>query len=266
MADDRKTLRYRILRYTPDLVRDEWVNVGVLLEEVEGARQEARLIHENSELARVRRLHPNADEGLLRSLPAEFEARLREPSDASRTYLEKLNQTLSNTVQFSPQHAVLAEDFDAELDRLYREHVAPPPRTRGGIVESTRAWIRERLRDVFRRHRLAAKLERNIRVEEFTEIGDPLRLDYGYRNGVRGYIHSIVLNRDLAQAKVLAFTAEAIRARIPGCEFTAVTEIEPARENPRHHFMSGVLAAQNISVVPLNRIERFADDLKRRLQ
>ena len=35
MADEtRNMLRYRILRYTPNLVRDEWVNIGVLLEEV----------------------------------------------------------------------------------------------------------------------------------------------------------------------------------------------------------------------------------------
>lgn len=271
--ENRKTLQYRILRYTPDLVRDEWVNIGVLLEEAEVsrqegravARQEIRLIHETPEIARVRRLHPNADEALLRSLPAEFESRLGEPSDEARAYLEKLGQTLSNTIQLGPQHAVLAEDFDAELDRLYREHVAPPPRLRGGIVESTRAWIRTRLRDVFRRHRLAGKLESSVRVEEFTQPGDPLRLDYGYRNGVRGYVHSVVLNRDLAQAKVLAFTAEAIRARYSDAEFTAVTEIEPARDNPRHQFMAGVLRAQEVSIVPLNKIERFADDLRRRL-
>ena len=262
--ENNQTLRYRILRYAPDLVRDEWVNIGVLLEDTRGERREARLIHETPELARVRRLHPNADEALLRSLPAEFEARLGEP--AAGAFLEKLGQIASTTLQFGPQTAVLAEDFDAEMDRLYREHVAPPPRVRGGIVESTRAWIRERLRDVFRRHRLAAKLERNIRVEEFTLPGDPLRLDYAYRNGVRGYIHSIVLGRDLSQAKVLAYTAEAIRARYADSEFTAVTEAEPAPENPRHQFMAGVLVSQNISIVPLNRVERFADDLRRRLQ
>ena len=263
--EKRMTLRYRVLRYTPNLVRDEWVNIGVLLEDVHGIRREARLIAEPGELARVRRLHPSADEDLLRSLPVELDARLAEPPDAVRRYIDKLELTLSNVVQFSPQRAVLAEDFDAEMDRLYRDHVTPPARLRAGIVESTRAWIRERLRDVFRRHRLSAKLEKNIRVEQFTQPGDPLKLDYAYQNGVRGYLHSIVLGRDLAQAKVLAYTAECIRAKIPGAEFTAVTEIDPARENPRHQFMAKVFADQDIAVVSLNRIERYADDLKRRL-
>jgi hypothetical protein len=264
--EKRMTLRYRVLRYTPNLVRDEWVNIGVLLEEVEGYRHEARLITEPGELARVRRLHPSADEDLLRALSVEFDERFRESSGEVRSYVEKLEVTLSNVVQFGPQRAVLSEDFDAEMDRLYRDYVTPPSRSRTGVVESTRAWIRERLRDVFRRHRLSAKLEKNIRVEEYTQLGDPLKLDYAYQNGVRGYLHSIVLGRDLAQAKVLAYTAECIRTRIPGAEFTAITEIEPAHDNPRHQFMAKVFADQDIAVVPLNRIERFADDLKRRLQ
>jgi hypothetical protein len=36
MPEDRKTLRYRVLRYTPNLIRDEWVNVGIMLEEFQG--------------------------------------------------------------------------------------------------------------------------------------------------------------------------------------------------------------------------------------
>jgi len=161
----------------------------------------------------------------------------------------------------------LAEDFDAELDRLYREHVAPPASARAGIVENTRAWIRARLNDVFRRHRILARLERSVRVEEFTQTGDPLRLDYAYRyNGTRGFLHAVALGRDPAQAKVLAYTAECIRARAAQTEFTAITEIEPAPGNPRHQFMSRLFEDQRIAIVPLQHIEEFVDTLRPRLQ
>jgi len=263
--ETRSTYRYRILRYTPNLIRDEWVNIGVLLEEINGNRREMRLIEEPAEIGRVRRLHPNADEELLRALPAEFEARLRDTGDAVRNYLDKLDQTLSNALQFSPQKGLLAEDFDAELDRLYRNHVAPPSRQRGGIVESTRAWIKARLNDVFRR-RHVPKLERGIRVEEFTQPGDPFKLDYAYQNGARGYLHAIALGRDPAQAKVLCYTAERIRARIPNSEFTAITEVEPAPENSRHRFVADLLKDQQVALVSLNRVERFAEELRLRLQ
>jgi hypothetical protein len=262
----KNMLRYRILRYTPNLIRDEWVNVGVLLEEVEGRRRSMRLIEDASEIARVRRLHPAADENLLRALPAEFEARLRGPDDDVRLYLEKLDQTLSNVLQLSPQRGLLADDFEIELERLYREHVAPPPAARGGILENTRAWIRSRVNDVFRRHRVP-KIDHGVRVEEFTQRGDPFRLDYAYRyNGTRGYIHTVALGRDPAQAKVLAYTAGCIRARAANSVFTAITEVEPIRENPRHQFIAGLFEDQKIAVVALNRIEMFAEDLRVQIQ
>jgi len=264
--ENRNTLRYRVLRYTPNLVRDEWVNVGVLLEEVEGAapRRDARFIEEDAEIARVRRIHPGADETLLRALGADFDARLRSPGAA--TDLEKLDQTLSNALQFSPPRALLAENFDAELDRLYREHVARPPARRGGIIESTREWIRGRLHDVFYRRGILGKLEHGVRVEQFTQPGDPMRLDYAYRyNGTRGFLHPVALGRDPAQAKVLAYTAEQIRRQVAKAEFTAITEIEPEPGNRRHEFVSRLFEAQAISIVPLNRIERFAEELRLRL-
>ncbi len=134
MSDEhRYTLRYQILRYTPNLIRDEWVNIGVVLEEPPAEsrpghpRRAARLIEEPSEIARVRRLHPLADEELLRAPPAELDA---------AGYIAKLGDTLSNVLQLSPHRAVLAEDFDAELDRLYRDRVVPPrSRSRGNRTE-----------------------------------------------------------------------------------------------------------------------------------
>jgi Protein of unknown function (DUF3037) len=265
MNDERKMFTYRILRYVPNLIRDEWVNIGVLLEDDGSPQRAIKLIEEDAEFARLRRLNPAVDDSLLRGLAGAFEAELRKSNEAAAAYLEKLDQTLSNAVQFSPVKAVLAEDFDAELDRLYQDHVAPPARSRGGIIESTRGWIRARLNDVIRRRRVP-QLTRGVRVEEFTQPGDPLRLDYGYRNGVQGYIQAVALGRDTAQAKVLAYTAERIRARVPDVEFTAITEIEPAPDNARHQFMVKLFDEQRIAIVALNRVERFAEDLRARLQ
>lgn len=278
--DPKRMLRYRILRYTPNLLRDEWVNVGVLLEETDAGhsqnhvqnralRRAVRLIEDPAEMARVRRLHPGADESLLRALPAEFEGRLRAPEPEVRVYLEKLDQTLSNVLQLSPQRGLLAEDFEMELERIYQEHVAPPRASRGGLLENSRRWIRDRVKDVFLRRGLLRlkKIETRVPVQEFTQPGDPLRLDYGYRyNGTRGYVHTVALSTDAMQAKVLAYTAECIRARAANSIFTAVTEVEPVPENPRHQFIARLFEEQRIAVVPLNRIERFAEDLRQHLQ
>jgi hypothetical protein len=258
------TFRYRILRYMPNPIRDEWVNIGVFMEEANGLRQSIRVIEEPPEIARVRRLHPNADETYLRLLPSEFDAIFKAPRIDGVSVFAKVEQTLSNVLQFTPATGVLAEDFEAEFERLYREQVAPPARGRSGIVESARGWIKARLDDVLRRHRVP-RLERRIPVEEFTEPGDSFRFDYGYRNGVRGFLHAVALGRDPAQAKVLAYTAGRVRARIPNCEFTAITETGPSDGDRRHTFVARLFEDNGIGVVPLNRVEKFAEELRQRL-
>jgi hypothetical protein len=101
-------------------------------------------------------------------------------------------------------------------------------------------------------------------VAEFTYKGDPLRLDYSYRrNGTRGFIHSLALTRDPAQAKVLAYTADAIRAKIEKVEFVAITEIEPRpEENDRHRFISGLFQEEGIELVPLSRLPAWSHQIR----
>ncbi len=53
-----QALAYHILRYVPNLVRDEWVNIGVLVFNPETGERCLRLIEEQDEYNRVRRLHP----------------------------------------------------------------------------------------------------------------------------------------------------------------------------------------------------------------
>ncbi len=88
--DERKMFRYRILRYVPNLIRDEWVNIGVLLENDKGSRRAIKLVEEDSEFARLRRLNPAMDDSLLRGLAGVFDAELRRPNEAVAAYLEKL--------------------------------------------------------------------------------------------------------------------------------------------------------------------------------
>jgi hypothetical protein len=267
-AENLRPLRYRVLRYTPNLVRDEWINIGVMLEDGERRLLHTRIIEEPGELARVRRLHPHADQDWLRGLQRDWDAQFSGPGIAPATVLDKLENSLSNLLQFSPPRTVLAEDFDAELDRLYRDHVAPPPRAAGhaGLFANTRAWIRARVSDVFRRHHILQRMTKSVAVEEFTQAGDPLRIDYSYRrNGTHGYIHVLSLARDPAQAKVLAYTFDAIRQRQPQSEFTAITEALPAVENSRDQFVSRLFAEGGIRLVALSQVEKFAADLHLRL-
>src|SRR5467141_430090 len=126
---------YRILRYAANLVRDEWVNIGVLVFDPKTGERRLRLIEEQDEYNRVRRLHPQADETLLRALRDDLEDRFNPESESAngskggsgnwQQLLGKWDDTLSNALQFAPQKGVFAADLDAELERLYADHVAP---------------------------------------------------------------------------------------------------------------------------------------------
>lgn len=255
------TFHFYVLRYTPNLVRDEWVNIGVVLHDPATARLEARLAEDPAELARVKRLHPYADFNILRALPGELQARIESANGGVGKVLEWMETTLSNVLQLSSQKALLGEDFDAELDRLYRDYVSPPRHRApaGAELETTRPALRVRINQAFRRYGILTKMQKSVRVEEFTTKGDPMRLDYSYqRNGTRGFLQALPLGRDPAQAKVLAYTAERIRARIAGSEFTAISEVEPKSDNDRHQFVAGLLQEQGIPIVPLGRLDEFA--------
>ncbi|MCI0537154.1 MAG: DUF3037 domain-containing protein [Verrucomicrobiales bacterium] len=262
MPEKETICAYRILRYAPNLLRDEHANIGVLLHEPARGRLEMRLLESEGEFARLRRLHPAADLQLLRALEAELRAQAAAHEGGAAAWLEKLDQTWSGAIQMSPQRAVITEDFEAELDRIYRDQVEPVRGARAADRVHSRAGIRARANEIFRRTGIHTRMKHNVGVEEFTYAGDPMRFDYAYRkNGTQGFVQTLALERDPAQAKALAFTSERIRAKAASAEFTAITDTTPQRDNARHRFVSDLLADEEIRLVPLPNLEGWARDL-----
>jgi hypothetical protein len=263
---ETQTCAYRILRYTPNLVRDEWINIGVLLYDPVkgGGKPRLRLIEEPEEFARVRRLHPEADERLLRALRDDFERQFAAGDGGWRQALEKMDETLSNALQLAPQKGVLTEDVDAELERLYADHVAPP-RARAGAAErpGSRGAIRNYCNQVWRQAGVWERIEKAVPVAEYTFAGDPMKLDYAYRrNGTRGFVQSLSVTRAPAEAKVLAYTAERIRAKLAAPEFAAVTDVRLLAENERHRFVAETLRDAGFAAVPLEGFAAWVGSLK----
>ena len=248
-----KALAYHILRYVPNLVRDEWVNIGVLVFNPRTGERRLRLIEDQVEYTRVRRLHPSADEAVLRNLRDHLEDCLdTEAAIPLQKILKKCDETLSAAVQIAPQKGVLADDLDAELERLYADHVAVP-RAQYQVGQSgTRATIRGYCAQVFRQARIWDRVEKSVRVAEFTFPGDPSRLDYGYyRNGTRGFVHTLSVTRAPQDAKSLSYNVRHIaeKARYH-TEFTAVTDIALSRNIDRHQFVMDTLREVGVEAVP----------------
>jgi Protein of unknown function (DUF3037) len=261
---------YRILRYTPNLVRDEWVNIGVLLFDPQTGQRRLRLIEEQDEYNRVRRLHPQADEFLLRALRDDLENRFQSANGSGNwmELLAKWDDTLSNALQLASQKAVFTADLDAELERLYADHVGLE-RAPGRVgAPGSRATVRSYCSQVFRQARLWDRLEKAVRAEEYTFPGDPMRLDYSYRrNGTRGFVQTISVTRAPSDAKLFAYTAERIttKARLK-TEFAAVTDVALNDGNERHRFVRDTLREVGIEPIPLEGFAVWVAKLKPLLQ
>jgi hypothetical protein len=266
---------YHLLRYTPSLVRDEWVNIGVLVFDPASGERRLRMIEDEEEYRRVRRLHPKADEALLRKLRDELEDRIESASAGGngptadwQKLLAKWDNTLSNALQLAQQKAVIATDLDAELERLYADHVAPQ-RTAGRVgAPGSRATMRSYCSQVFRQARLWDRLQKSVRAEEFTFPGDPMRLDYSYRrNGTRGFVQTLSVTRAPADAKLLAYTAERVTAKASlKTEFAAVTDVALDAGNDRHRFVRDTLRDVGIEPVAMEGFAVWVGKLKPLLQ
>jgi len=275
---------YRTFRYVPNLVRDEWINIGVLVFDERTGERRLRLIAEPEEFRRVRRLHPQADERVLRQLRDELENRLEGASqlfsgngqDAAGgngradwlKLLDKWDTVLSNVLQLGPSKGTEATDLDAELERLYADQVAPQTGETPRVGQpGSRAVLRAHCSQVWRTARLWERIEKAVRVEEFTFPGDPMRIDYAYRrNGTRGFVQTLSVSRAPGDVKSLAYTVERIRARVPSSEFTAVTDIHLVAENARQKFVQETLRDAGIEAVAVDGFAVRVAKLKPHIQ
>lgn len=275
----QRTFAYRVLRYTPNLVREEFVNIGVLVFDPESGERRLRMIEEEAEYARVRKLHPAADEALLRALRNNLEDRFATASELFRgngsvheagnghagwlKLLGKWDDTLSNALQLAPQKGVFAQDLDAETERLYADHVTPQRGASRVGAPGSRGMMRSYCGQVLRQARLWERVQKGVRAEEFTFPGDPMRIDYGYRrNGTRGFVQTVSVTRAPADVKSFAYTVERIRDKVQSSEFTAVTDVHLIAEDRRHRFVQETLRDAGVEAVPMEAFAVWAAKMR----
>jgi hypothetical protein len=270
----RRACEFRLLRYVPDAVRNEYVHIGVMLRE-EGSRQmEVRFTRD---WRRVRCLDPDADTGLLEAMETELRRRLSVEPDAK--LMRILEEALSLSVQMTEAKAYLAESIPAGVEELMRLYVDPPPREKVPRLAG-RAAIQQRMRSEFEHAGVWDLLRKRIAAAEYTRPGDPLRIDLGYRpNGVIRMFHAVSLEPGLEMAKVLAFSAGALKAgveRVEKAELELTAIIEPAAklgatdDEPErlavYRFGVETMEEHRIRVLTTSDLGRVAETARRELR
>ena len=259
---------FSLIRYVPDVVKGEFANIGVVLRP-EGEGAEVRFTRD---WGRVRCLDPGADVELLESLEMEIGERLRGGDvGAVKPVLTVLVDTLSNSVQMSEMRGTLAENVSAEMDQLMRLYVEPM-RVERKRRASGRAAIVAQTREQFERAGVWRLMRKRIRAAEYTQAGDPMRIDCGYRNGVAKMFHAVSLDGDVEGAKSLAYSADALRAGVRSVEeveleLTAIVEpIAGVSDEEPYRFGVRAMERESIRVMTVADLGRIAATARRELR
>ncbi len=290
----RMPCEFFLLRYVPDVVKGEFVNIGVLLREAaetragRGRGDAWAQVRFTRDWSRVRCIDAEADIALLEGLEQEIGARLSSERSGAVPYrdvVSLLQETLSNSVQMSEARASLAENMTAELEQLMRMYVEPIGRPRVRAVKSGRALLQGRLRTEFERAGVWAAMRKRIAAAPYTRPGDPLRLDCGYRaeaatkadpDAIIRIFQAVSLEGEIEAARVLAFAAPQLREgvrRVEAARLELTAVVEPLRtvseeeDEARERYRFGVdaMEQQDIRVITLNDLARAAETARREL-
>ena len=173
----------------PDVVKGEFVNVGVVLleDERDGGFTDVRFTRD---WRRVRCLDPEVDIELLESYEDELRRLLqsrapevinyRGPMSRREWLLALMQQSFSGALELAPMSAVLTESPQAELGKLAQAYLESAARGRARADRTARHLQRD-ARRVRAGRRVAADAERTSRWRSYTRKGDPLKIDCGYR-------------------------------------------------------------------------------------
>ena len=273
----RRECEFQLLRYVPDAVRNEYVHIGVILRE-QGSRDAAE-VRFTRDWRRVRCLDPDADTALLEAMETELRRRLQVEAGGEGKLMRLLEESLSLNVQMTEPKGYLAESLPAGMEELMKLYVEPPPRERVPRM-SGRAAIHARMRREFEHAGVWDLLRKRIAASEYTRPGDPLRIDVGYRpNGVVRMFQAVSFDPGLETAKVLAFSAGALRAgvkRVEKAELELTAIIEPAArvratdEEPErlelYRFGVETMEEHRIRVLTTSDMGRVAETARRELR
>ncbi len=283
-----------LLRYVPDVVKGEFVNVGVvLLEEAAGdggpstgpgqapsagSGQVFTDVRFTRDWRRVRCLDPEVDIALLESYEGELRRLLRSrapeiinyrgPMSRREWLLGLMQESFSGALELAPMSAVLTESPAAELGKLAQAYLEQARRAATREATGRRA-IYNAMRDAFVSAGVweLPQMRKDIAAAQYT-AGDPLKIDCGYRaNGVVHMFHAVSLATDVNAAKVLAFSYPTMRDGILRGEdatssMTAITEDGLDLDDEGVAFALATLQNSDIAVARVSEMPQIAEQAR----
>jgi hypothetical protein len=256
-----------VLQYTPDAVKGEAVNIGVVLVEPDGSFGALRFTRD---WKRLRCLDPAADIEFLEAITTDLAAEFQQKATREKM-LARMKDSFSGNVQISPAKACVTQAPEKELELLAQMYLEPPKRTRAR-ESAGRAAIVAKMQGAFEQAGVWNALEKKIAVAQFTRQGDPLKIDCGYQpNGVVRLFHGVSLATDVDAAKVLAFSFPLLsrgiaKVRKAKSELTAIVEEGLDRGEENITFALETLEQAHVQIATVAELDRIAARARKELR
>src|SRR5579863_8905128 len=266
---DRRQLEFFLLRYVPDAVKDEFVNIGVVMMEPGvngGGFAEVRFTRD---WRRVRCLDPQADVEMLAALEREIRGQLATTHDRE-VLLRRLEDSFSNMIQLSAAKGCLVEDPVREIEALASIYLEAA-KIGGRHEMSGRQRILRKMREAFEEVGVA-KLLTPVPVAPYTKPGDPFQFDFGYRvGGAIKLFHAVSLKASVDAAVLLAARyprIELVMTKMVGAApaLTAVIDDDLDRRQESVQFALSMMEEERIRVAVAAEMPRIAEVARRELR
>lgn len=274
-----KQFEFCLLRYVPNVVRGEFVNIGLLFFEPRADGFGFADVRMTSDWRRATCLDRQLDIELLQALEADVRMQLQRPQDVG-SLLRKLEESFANVIQISPRELCLAEEPTLEIETLRSLYLdEPQPEAQQPAAanrpKSERAVIHAQIKDAFTRAGIWSLVATQIKASKYTKKkGDPLIFDFGYAIGsVVRFFQSVPLkaNVNVNQAVILANRFPRIAECIFGetqanAQLTAVVADDLDRNRPDIEFALDALQENHVHLAAASEMpsiaERAGQDLR----
>ena len=266
---DRRQLEFFLLRYVPDAVKNEFVNIGLVMVEPGANGDGFADVRFTRDWRRVRCLDPQADVDMLAALERDIRGQLATTRERE-VLLRRLEDSFSNVIQLSPAKGCLAEDPVAEIEMMASMYLEAA-KVGGKREVSGRQRILAVMRDAFEQARVA-KFVLPVPVATYTKPGDPFQFDFGYR--VAGEIklfHAVSLKAGVDSAVLLAARYPRIApvmSKVAGAApmLTAVIDDDLDRAEESIQFALGMMEDEKIRIAVAAEMPMLAEVARRELR
>jgi len=269
----QQRFRYCVARYVPNVIRDEAVNVGVIVQDLESHNVSFRFL---PRAAAVRRLWPDVDERIIGFLERQLSVATQQnmefglagrPGDSE--FLDSLAYEFTGTLQLTAPRGTTNTSLDSAVSKEFRTHVAEPGEFRPisySILAPAR--LQRRVWNAFDKVHLikeGAFLRRSTLMGKHSSWTFDLAMQ---ENSHAQVINSLALNAPDPGAKagrafVLRGMVEDVRDSMR-VEATAVIEAPKASDIAGFSIAESILADAKINIVHIGELKAFVADLERR--